>query len=137
MFFCDFQIFLHVVICAFFNRVKNFADQRIRVKAKGRHAATKNPVKQLQDRGDLRSDTDEVRSLSLTISERYWESFMGTSMYPVMASLNFKVFFISVHAFPKEAMPAEVVRGPVCLVIGICESAALGVKTPTVEVLRP
>ena len=42
-------------------RLKTFADQRIRVKAKGRHKATKNPVKQLQDREDLRSDTDEVR----------------------------------------------------------------------------
>lgn len=44
-------------------RVKNFADQRIRVKAKGRHAASRNPVKQLQDRDDLRSDTDEYLSV--------------------------------------------------------------------------
>eukprot|EP00795_Rhopilema_esculentum_P002286 gene2286-17900_t len=48
--------------------VKNFADQRIRVKAKGRHAATRNPVKQLQDRGDLRSDTDEYLSVGSTSS---------------------------------------------------------------------
>ena len=43
--------------------MKNFADQRIRVKAKGRHAASRNPVKQLQDRDDLRSDTDEYLSV--------------------------------------------------------------------------
>eukprot|EP00794_Sanderia_malayensis_P005929 gene5929-6615_t len=58
-------------------RLKNFADQRIRVKAKGRHKATRNPVRQLQDREDLRSDTDEYLSVGSSYSSQSEVKLIG------------------------------------------------------------